>query len=103
MLIVLLVDDDVEFIDVVCIIIEFFGYEVLIVFIFVEVCEWFFKELFDYILLDFMLFDGLGLYLMELLQFEWNICVILIIGYFLVKGIIKDMCGLNIDYLVKFI
>lgn len=104
MFIVLFVDDDVEFIEVVCMIIEFFGYEVLIVVNLEEVRDWLMKEIFDYVLFDFMLFDGSGVYLFDEFDIFFKcFCVILIIGYLLVKGIIKGLCGLNIDYFVKFI
>lgn len=102
--IVFLVDDDVEFIEVVCIIIEFFGYEVFIVVIFKEVCDWLEKEIFDYVLFDFMLFDGSGVYLFnELDVFFKCFCVILIMGYFFVKSVIKGLCGFMVDYFVKLI
>ncbi|MFC3202306.1 sigma-54-dependent transcriptional regulator [Alteromonas oceani] len=101
MLTVLLVDDDAEFSDVACTIIEFLGHEVLTASTLAEAREWLSKETFDHILLDFMLPDGSGLHLMESLQPEQNTRVTLITGHPSVKGIIKDMCGPNIDYLVK--
>ena len=101
MLTVLLVDDDAEFTDVACTIIEFLGHEVLTASTLAEAREWLSKESFDHILLDFMLPDGSGLHLMESLQPEQNTRVTLITGHPSVKGIIKDMCGPNIDYLVK--
>ena len=101
MLTVLLVDDDAEFTDVACTIIEFLGHEVLTASTLAEAREWLSKESFDHILLDFMLPDGSGLHLMESLPPEQNTRVTLITGHPSVKGIIKDMCGPNIDYLVK--
>lgn len=101
MLTVLLVDDDAEFTDVACTIIEFLGHEVLTASTLAEARDWLSKESFDHILLDFMLPDGSGLHLMESLKPQNNTRITLITGHPSVKGIIKDMCGPNIDYLVK--
>ncbi|GGF54668.1 sigma-54-dependent transcriptional regulator [Alteromonas lipolytica] len=101
MLTVLLVDDDAEFTDVACTIIEFLGHEVLTAANLAEAKEWLSKETFDHILLDFMLPDGSGLHLLESLPAGKQPRVTLITGHPSVKGIIKDMCGSNVDYLVK--
>ena len=87
MLTVLLVDDDAEFTDVACTIIEFLGHEVLTASTLAEAREWLSKESFDHILLDFMLPDGSGLHLMESLQPEQNTRVTLItVGHEFVKA-----------------
>ncbi|MDC8830705.1 sigma-54-dependent transcriptional regulator [Alteromonas gilva] len=102
MLTVLLVDDDTEFTDVACTIIEFLGHEVLTAANLAEARDWLSKETFDHILLDFMLPDGSGLHLLEELNAgQKRPRVTLITGHPSVKGIIKDMCGENVDYLVK--
>lgn len=101
MLTVLLVDDDAEFSDVACTIIEFLGHEVLTASNLEEARDWLSKETFDHILLDFMLPDGSGLHLLEALPEDKHPQVTLITGHPSVKGIIKDMCGPNVDYLVK--
>ena len=63
MLTVLLVDDDAEFTEVACTIIEFLGHEVLTAATLKEARDWLEKETFDHVLLDFMLPDGSGAHL----------------------------------------
>lgn len=102
MLTVLLVDDDPEFTDVACTIIEFLGHEVLTAANLDEARDWLTKETFDHILLDFMLPDGSGVHLFdELDALPKRPRVTLITGHPSVRGIIKGLCGPNIDYLVK--
>lgn len=102
MLTVLLVDDDPEFTDVACTIIEFLGHEVLTAANLAEARDWLTKESFDHILLDFMLPDGSGVHLFdELDALGKRPRVTLITGHPSVRGIIKGLCGPNIDYLVK--
>ena len=102
MLTVLLVDDDPEFTDVACTIIEFLGHEVLTAANLDEARDWLTKETFDHILLDFMLPDGSGVHLFdELDKLPKRPRVTLITGHPSVRGIIKGLCGPNIDYLVK--
>ena len=102
MLTVLLVDDDPEFTDVACTIIEFLGHEVLTAANLDEARDWLTKETFDHILLDFMLPDGSGVHLFdELDTLPKRPRVTLITGHPSVRGIIKGLCGPNIDYLVK--
>ncbi|WP_218352827.1 sigma-54-dependent transcriptional regulator [Alteromonas lipotrueiana] len=102
MLTVLLVDDDPEFTDVACTIIEFLGHEVLTAANLSEARDWLTKEKFDHILLDFMLPDGSGVHLFdELDALPKRPRVTLITGHPSVRGIIKGLCGPNIDYLVK--
>ena len=102
MLTVLLVDDDTEFTDVACTIIEFLGHEVLTAGNLEEARSWLQKETFDHILLDFMLPDGSGAHLFnELDSLPKPPRVTLITGHPSIKGVIKDLCGPNIDYLVK--
>nr|WP_252736235.1 sigma-54 dependent transcriptional regulator [Aestuariibacter sp. A3R04] len=99
---VLLVDDDPEFTEVACTIIEFLGHEVLTAADLSEARDWLTKESFDHILLDFMLPDGSGVHLFEELDaLAKRPKVTLITGHPSVRGIIKGLCGPNIDYLVK--
>ena len=102
MLTVLLVDDDPEFTDVACTIIEYLGHEVLTAGTLEEAKDWLAKETFDHILLDFMLPDGSGVHLFDVLDtLPKRPRVTLITGHPSVRGIIKGLCGPNIDYLVK--
>jgi len=99
---VLLVDDDPEFTEVACTIIEFLGHDILTAANLAEAREWLTKETFDHILLDFMLPDGSGVHLFdELDALPKRPKVTLITGHPSVRGIIKGLCGPNIDYLVK--
>ncbi len=97
----MLVDDDTEFLDVACTIIECLGHEVLTATNLEEAKDWLAKETFDHILLDFMLPDGSGLHLLESLPENASTHVTLITGHPSVKGVIKDLCGPKVDYLVK--
>ena len=102
MLTVLLVDDDPEFTEVACTIIEFLGHDILTAANLAEARECLTKETFDHILLDFMLPDGSGVHLFdELDALPKRPKVTLITGHPSVRGIIKGLCGPNIDYLVK--
>nr|WP_220100178.1 sigma-54 dependent transcriptional regulator [Alteromonas antoniana] len=97
-----MVDDDPEFTDVACTIIEFLGHEVLTAANLAEARDWLTKETFDHVLLDFMLPDGSGAHLFDELDvLPKRPRVTLITGHPSVKGIIKGLCGPNIDYLVK--
>jgi len=99
---ILLVDDDTEFTDVACTIIEFLGHEVLTAATLEEARDWLTKETFDHVLLDFMLPDGSGAHLFnELDALPKQPRVTLITGHPSVKEVIKGLCGPNVDYLVK--
>ncbi len=102
MLTVLLVDDDAEFTEVACTIIEFLGHEVLTAGTLKEARDWLEKETFDHVLLDFMLPDGSGAHLFnELDALPKRPRVTLITGHPSVKSVIKGLCGPTVDYLVK--
>ncbi len=102
MLTVLLVDDDAEFTEVACTIIEFLGHEVLTAATLNEARDWLEKETFDHVLLDFMLPDGSGAHLFnELDALPKRPRVTLITGHPSVKSVIKGLCGPTVDYLVK--
>ena len=102
MLTVLLVDDDAEFTEVACTIIEFLGHEVLTAATLKEARDWLEKETFDHVLLDFMLPDGSGAHLLnELDALPKRPRVTLITGHPSVKSVIKGLCGPTVDYLVK--
>lgn len=102
MLTVLLVDDDAEFTEVACTIIEFLGHDVLTAATLAEARDWLEKETFDHVLLDFMLPDGSGAHLFnELDALPKRPRVTLITGHPSVKSVIKGLCGPTVDYLVK--
>lgn len=102
MLQVLLVDDDTEFTDVACQIIEFLGHEVSIASTLKEASEWLEHQAFDHILLDFMLPDGSGLHLIDYLKKnDLAPYVTLITGHPAVKGMLAGLCGPKVDYIVK--
>ena len=102
MLNILLVDDDVEFSDVVCHIVEFLGHNISTATSLKEAHQWFENNTFDHVLLDFMLPDGSGLHLLDHLKIiGQSPKITLISGHPSVKGILADMCEPNIGHLLK--
>jgi len=102
MLQVLLVDDDSEFTEVACQIIEFIGHEVCVASNLKEGKEWLEQQKFDHVLLDFMLPDGSGLHLIDYLnKNDLSPYVTLITGHPSVKGMLAGLCGPKVDYIVK--
>jgi len=102
MLQVLLVDDDSEFTEVACQIIEFIGHEVCVASNLKEGKEWLDQQKFDHVLLDFMLPDGSGLHLIDYLKSNHlTPNVTLITGHPSVKGMLAGLCGPKVDYIVK--
>ena len=99
---VLLVDDDTEFTDVASNIIEFLGHDVSVASDLKQAYEWLDNHPFDHILLDFMLPDGSGLHLVDYLKKNHSKAyVTFITGHPSVKGILADISGPKMDYLVK--
>ncbi|WP_158972488.1 sigma-54 dependent transcriptional regulator [Paraglaciecola sp. L3A3] len=102
MLDVLLVDDDQEFTDIASNIIEFLGHNIQVAADIAEAKEWLGSQSFDHILLDFMLPDGSGLHLLDHLKtIDSKAYVTFITGHPSVKGMLSEVCGPKIDYLVK--
>jgi two-component system, NtrC family, response regulator HydG len=102
MLQVLLVDDDAEFTDVACQIIEFIGHQVWVASNLSEAKQWLSQQQFDHVLLDFMLPDGSGLHLIDYLkQNHLTPYVTLITGHPSVKGMLAGLCGPKVSYIVK--
>ncbi|BED88262.1 MULTISPECIES: sigma-54-dependent transcriptional regulator [unclassified Pseudoalteromonas] len=102
MLNILLVDDDVEFSDVVCHIVEFLGHNINTATSLKEAHQWFENNTFDHVLLDFMLPDGSGLHLLDHLKMiGQSPKVTLISGHPSVKGILADMCEQDVGHLLK--
>lgn len=102
MLKVLLVDDDVEFTEVASHIIEFLGHDICIANSLQEAYEWLENNMFDHILLDFMLPDGSGLHLIDYInKSHHDPYITLITGHPLVKGLLAGLCGPKINYIGK--
>lgn len=102
MLNILLVDDDVEFSDVICHIVEFLGHNINTATSLKEAHQWFENNTFDHVLLDFMLPDGSGLHLLDHLKMiGQSPKVTLISGHPSVKGILAEMCEPNVSHLLK--
>ncbi|MCF7519819.1 MULTISPECIES: sigma-54 dependent transcriptional regulator [Pseudoalteromonas] len=102
MLNVLLVDDDSEFSEVVCHIVEFLGHNINTAANLAEAEQWFENNTFDHVFLDFMLPDGSGLHLLEHLKLiGQSPRVTLISGHPSVKGKLAEMCEPNVGHLVK--
>jgi DNA-binding NtrC family response regulator len=99
---VLLVDDDTEFTDVAANIIEFLGHDVSVAASLKEAYEWLDSQPFEHILLDFMLPDGSGLHLVDhFKKIDSTAHVTFITGHPSVKGILAEISGPKMDYLVK--
>ena len=102
MLNVLLVDDDTDFTDVACQIIEFLGHNVTAVGNLQEACSLLEYNPFDHIFLDFMLPDGSGLHLIDYLKkINSSAHITMITGHPSVKGMLAGLCGPKVDYLLK--
>ena len=102
MLNILLVDDDEEFTDVACHIIEFLGHDVLTASTLEEAYQILECNDFDHIFLDFMLPDGSGLHLIDhIKKSEKMPYITLITGHPLVKGMLSSLCGPKIGYIAK--
>jgi|TARA_R110002012_G_scaffold133721_1_gene286937 two-component system, NtrC family, response regulator HydG len=102
MLQVLLVDDDSEFTEVACQIIEFIGHDVCVASNLKEAKEWLGQQTFDHVLLDFMLPDGSGLHLIDFInQNHLTPFITLITGHPSVKGMLAGLCGPKVSYIVK--
>ncbi|WP_426369452.1 sigma-54-dependent transcriptional regulator [Pseudocolwellia sp. HL-MZ7] len=102
MLNILLVDDDEEFTDVACHIIEFLGHDVLTANSLQDAYQVLEHNEFDHIFLDFMLPDGSGLHLIDHInKQEKTPYITLITGHPLVKGMLTSLCGPKIGYIAK--
>ncbi|GAA0817477.1 sigma-54 dependent transcriptional regulator [Colwellia asteriadis] len=99
---VLLVDDDLEFTNIACRIIEYLDCEVYSASTLAEAQQWLSEQKFDHILLDFMLPDGSGLHLIDYAKAN-NISakITMITGHPSVKTAISAMCHDDIGYLTK--
>ncbi|MCF6436295.1 sigma 54-interacting transcriptional regulator [Pseudoalteromonas sp. MMG022] len=99
---VLLIDDDLEFTELACKIIEYLDCEVYSAASIKEAKQWLASHKFDHILLDFMLPDGSGLHLLDYIQ-SANIpsSVTMITGHPSVKNAIAEICDDSIAYLTK--
>lgn len=99
---ILLVDDDAEFTEVACHIIEFLGHDICTANCLKEAYEWLENNTFDHIFLDFMLPDGSGLHLIDYLKkSQHDPYITLITGHPLVKGLLAGLCGPKVDYIAK--
>jgi DNA-binding NtrC family response regulator len=99
---VLLVDDDTEFTEIACQIIEFLGHDISIASCLEEAYEWLENNTFDHILLDFMLPDGSGLHLIDhVKKSNHTPYITLITGHPLVKGLLAGLCGPKVNYIAK--
>ena len=102
MLNILLVDDDEEFTEVACHIIEFLGHDVITACSLEEAYQVLDCNDFDHIFLDFMLPDGSGLHLIDHInKLEKIPYITLITGHPLVKGMLSSLCGPKIGYIAK--
>ncbi len=102
MLKILLVDDDAEFTEVACHIIEFLGHNICTASCLQEAYKWLENNTFDHIILDFMLPDGSGLHLIDhIKKSNHDPYITLITGHPLVKGLLAGLCGPKVNYIAK--
>ncbi|WDE12512.1 sigma-54-dependent transcriptional regulator [Thalassomonas haliotis] len=102
MLNILLVDDDSEFTQIACHIIEFLGHQVASADCLQQAYQWLENNSFDHIFLDFMLPDGSGLHLIDhLKKSTHDPYITLITGHPSVKGLLAGLCGPKVDYIAK--
>ncbi|MCE0558023.1 sigma-54 dependent transcriptional regulator [Motilimonas sp. 1_MG-2023] len=99
---VLLVDDDLEFTELACRIIEYLDCDVYSAATLAEAKQWLNSQLFDHILLDFMLPDGSGLHLIDFVKAnKIKSTITMITGHPAVKTAISAMCHDDIGHLTK--
>ncbi|CAH9063573.1 Regulatory protein AtoC [Pseudoalteromonas holothuriae] len=99
---VLLVDDDLEFTDIACRIIEYLECEVFSAATLKEAKQWLDTQHFDHVLLDFMLPDGSGLHLLDHINVNGiSTQVTMITGHPSVKNAIAQICSTEIGHLTK--
>lgn len=102
MLNILLVDDDEEFTEVACHIIEFLGHDIITANSLNDAYQVLEHNDFDHIFLDFMLPDGSGLHLIDHInKSSKSPFITLITGHPLVKGMLSNLCGPKIGYIAK--
>nr|WP_216628413.1 sigma-54 dependent transcriptional regulator [Pseudoalteromonas caenipelagi] len=97
-----MVDDDLEFSELACRIIEYLDCDVYCAASIKEAQQWLSTQTFDHILLDFMLPDGSGLHLLDYIQ-SANIpsSVTMVTGHPSVKNAIAELCNDNVGHLTK--
>lgn len=99
---VLLVDDDFEFTELACRIIEYLDCDVSVAATLAEAKQWLDNQMFDHILLDFMLPDGSGLHLIDFVKAnKIKSTITMITGHPAVKAAISAMCHDDIGHLTK--
>lgn len=99
---VLLVDDDLEFTELACRIIEYLDCDVYAAATLEEAKQWLGNQSFDHILLDFMLPDGSGLHLVDFVKAnKIQSTITMITGHPAVKTAISAMCHDDIGHLTK--
>ena len=99
---ILLIDDDPEFTQVASHIIEFLGHMVSVAESVEDARQWLKLNEFDHVLIDFMLPDGSGLHVYELLKDKPRIPkVTFITGNPKIKSAISHIAGPTVNYLMK--
>ncbi|MGB3724548.1 MAG: sigma-54 dependent transcriptional regulator [Glaciecola sp.] len=99
---ILLIDDDQEFTQICVHIIEFLGHTVSVAESVADAKQWLQMNDFDHVLIDFMLPDGSGLHVFELLQQKPRLPrVTFITGNPKIKSAISHIAGPSVNYLMK--
>ncbi len=98
---VLLVDDDNIFLDATAELLKLLGHNVKAVSSVARARELIDEFHFTHMILDLILPDGSGLHLLDALPERSNTKIILVTGHPSVKGIVKNLYGSNVNYLIK--
>ncbi|MEJ6473560.1 sigma-54 dependent transcriptional regulator [Pseudoalteromonas piscicida] len=99
---VLLVDDDQDFAELACRIIEYLGHDACLAIDLASARQWLDTQKFDHIFLDFMLPDGSGLHLVDEIRASGNQTPItMVTGHPSVKSALSQLCHDGLTYLTK--
>ncbi len=102
MAVILLVDDDEQFLRATTEILEMLGHSVMSASTVSEACAIAKDHRFTHAILDLILPDGSGLHVLEILQKEnFDLKIALVTGHTAVKSIVMNFYGPNISYLIK--
>ncbi|RRS08662.1 sigma-54-dependent Fis family transcriptional regulator [Pseudoalteromonas sp. J010] len=99
---VLLVDDDHDFADLACRIVEYLGHQACVASDLAAARQWLESQHFDHIFLDFMLPDGSGLHLVDEVRAAGiNTPITMVTGHPSVKTALSQLCHDGLHYLTK--
>ncbi|ODB39683.1 sigma-54-dependent Fis family transcriptional regulator [Pseudoalteromonas sp. CO348] len=99
---VLLVDDDHDFAELACRIVEYLGHDACLANDLASARQWLETQSFDHIFLDFMLPDGSGLHLVDEIRAAGiRTPITMVTGHPSVKSALSQLCHDGLNYLTK--